>query len=129
MNGLTITLVTASLLGLMFVWLSARVIALRVKNEVIIGEGDDSSLLYAIRTHGNFCEYVPVFLIVLGLLEISGGQRTALIVLDALFVIARASHVIGMGADANLKFRQAGNFGSFTAIGSACLYGLFLGLT
>ena len=128
MNGLTITLVTASLLGLMFVWLSARVIGQRVKNEVIIGEGDDPSLLYAIRAHGNFCEYVPVFLIVLGLLEISGGQRTALTVLAALFVIARASHVMGMGANANLKFCQAGIFGSFAAIGSACLYGLFLGL-
>lgn len=82
MNGLTITLVIASLLGLMFVWLSARVI----------------------------------------------GQRTALTVLAALFVIARASHVMGMGANANLKFCQAGIFGSFAAIGSACLYGLFLGL-
>jgi uncharacterized membrane protein YecN with MAPEG domain len=128
MDGLPITLVTASILGLMFIWLTVRVIAERVKNDVIIGDGD-TELLYKIRAQGNFIEYVPIFVIILGLLEFTGAHSTVLIVLAAMFVIARLLHVPGMGENANLKFRQAGIFGSFTSIGAASLYGLFLGLT
>jgi uncharacterized membrane protein YecN with MAPEG domain len=128
MDGLPITLVTASILGLMFIWLTVRVIAERVKNDVIIGDGD-TELLYKIRAQGNFIEYVPIFVIILGLLEFTGAHSTVLIVLATMFVIARLLHVPGMGENANLKFRQAGIFGSFTSIGAASLYGLFLGLT
>ena len=128
MNDLTITLLAASVLGLMFIWLSTRVISARVKNEVLIGQGDAPELEWAIRIHGNFTEYVPIFLIVLGLLEVSGGHRTTLGILATLFVVARASHVIGMGPESNLKFRQAGIIGSFTAIGAASLYGLYMGI-
>ena len=129
MNELPITLVTASILGLMFIFLSSRVIGARLKSEVLIADGGDTNLLWKIRIQGNFTEYVPLFLIVLTLLEYSGGNATALIALAALFVLARISHVFGMGQDANLKFRQAGIVGSFTAIGAVSLYGLFLGLT
>ena len=126
MNALPITLATASVLGLMFIWLSARVIGARVRGEVLIGDDANSELLYRVRTHGNFTEYVPIFLIILGLLEVGGANSTALAAIAALFVVARLLHVPGMGADANLKFRQAGIIGSFTAIGAASIYGLFI---
>ena len=129
MEGLPITLVTASVLGLVFIWLCARVVSGRVKNEVIIGDSGNTDLIYRIRTQGNFTEYVPIFVIILGLLEFTGGHPTVLIVLAVLFVGARLIHVPGMGEQANLKFRQAGIIGSFTSIGAASLYGLFLGLT
>ena len=93
MNELPITLVTASLLGIMFIWLSARVISGRVKVQSLIGHSDDDELLFLIRTHGNFTEYVPIFLIVLGLLEHAGANSTALILIAALFVLARLLHV------------------------------------
>lgn len=128
MEGLPITLVTASILGLVFIWLCTRVIASRVNNDVIIGDSGNTDLIYRIRTQGNFAEYVPIFVIILGLLEFSGGNPTVLIVLAALFVGARLIHVPGMGEQANLKFRQAGIIGSFTSIGAASLYGLFLAL-
>lgn len=125
-NGLPITLATASILGLMFVWLSARVISARVKGQALIGDQGDGALLFAIRTQGNFTEYVPIFLIILGLLEFASANSIVLIVLAVLFVAARLLHVPGMGADANLKLRQAGISGSFIAIVSASLYGLYL---
>ena len=129
MNSLPITLVTASTLGLMFVWLSANVIAGRLKLQAGIGDSGNTELLYRIRTQGNFSEYVPIFLIILGLLESNGAHQTVLIGLAALFVLARLLHVPGMGEHANLKFRQAGIVGSFTCIVAGSLYGLFLGLT
>ena len=129
MNELTITLTTASILGLMFIWLSSRVISARVRSETLIGEGDDTDLLFLIRTQGNFTEYVPIFLIVLGLLESAGANATALMVIAAVFVVARVLHVPGMGQQANLKLRQAGIIGSFTCIGAASLYGLYIAVT
>jgi uncharacterized membrane protein YecN with MAPEG domain len=85
-------------------------------------------LLFAVRTHGNFIEYTPIFLILLGLLEYSGGNRTVLMVLAGLFIVARPLHVLGMGEGANLKLRQIGVVLSFTAITAASLYGLYLSL-
>ena len=125
---MTITLTTASILGLMFIWLSARVIGSRVKNEVLIGEGQDEDLLFRIRTHANFTEYVPIFLIILAGLEWVGGHTVFLSILAAVFVLARLSHVPGMAPNANLRLRQAGIIGSFTCIGAASCYGLYLGL-
>ena len=128
MNELPITLATASVCGLMFIWLSARGIGARVKNEALIGDAGHTDLLFAIRTHGNFTEYVPIFLIIIGLLELAGAHPTALIALAALFIVARILHVLGMGENANLKPRQFGIVGSFTAIGTASLYGLYLAI-
>ena len=128
MIDLPITLTTASIFGLMFIWLSSKVISARVANDSLIGDDGHVDLIWAIRTHGNFVEYVPLFTIILGLLELMGGNTIALIVIAAVFVIARILHVPGMGPEANLKLRQAGIIGSFTAIVAASLYGLYLAL-
>ena len=126
MVELPITLTTASVLGLMFVWLSARVIGGRVQGQVLIGDAGDVNLVYRIRTHGNFSEYVPIFLIILGLTELSGGNATVLTVLASFFVLARILHVPGMGENANIRLRQAGMIGTFLALVIVSLYGLYL---
>lgn len=126
---LPITLVTACVAGLMLIWLSVRVISSRVKGDVLIGEGNSEDLLYKIRTHGNFSEYVPLFLITLGLVEGAGGNATALMAVAAVFLVARILHVLGMGSQANLTFRQIGMVGTFLCIAAISLYGLYLGLS
>ena len=128
MIDLTITLTTAAVLGLIFIWLSARVIGSRVANEVLIGEGDNQELLFRIRAQANFTEYVPIFVLILGGLEVMGGNATVLSVLAVVFVLARLSHVPGMKPDANLRLRQAGIIGSFTCIGAAAVYALYIAL-
>ena len=59
---LPITLVTACVAALILIWLSFRVIGQRVKGEVLIGNGESEDLLFKVRTHGNFTEYVPCLL-------------------------------------------------------------------
>jgi len=126
--SLPITLATACVLGLMLIWLSARVIGSRVKGEVLIGNGDSEDLLFKIRTQGNFSEYTPLFLIILGLVENAGGHAIALMSFAGVFVVARILHVLGMGAQANLSLRQFGMMGTFLCIACVSLYGLYLGL-
>lgn len=125
---LPITLVTACAAGLMLIWLSVRVISSRVKGEVLIGDGESQDLLFKIRTQGNFSEYVPLFLIILGLIEAAGGNSSVLMPLAGLFIVARILHVFGMGAEANLKLRQLGMVGTFFCIATISLYGLYMGL-
>ena len=129
MMNLPITLVTACVAGLMLIWLSVRVIGLRFKGEVVIGDGDSQDLLFRIRTHGNFSEYVPLFLIVLGLVENAGGHATVLMIVAAVFMVARVLHVLGMGPSANLAPRQLGMVGTFISIAILSCYGLYLGLS
>ncbi len=128
MVSLPITLTTASILGLMLVWLSIRVINARVKGDALIGDAGDTALLFNIRTHANFTEYSPLFIVILGLLEFHGGNQTAVAVLAIVFVIARILHVFGMGETANLKFRQVGMVGTFICLVAASAYGLYLNL-
>lgn len=125
MTSLPITLATAATLGIMLIWLSARVIASRVKHQALIGDQDNEDLLFAIRTQANLSEYSPIFLILLGLLELSQANPTALKVFAGLFVFSRLAHVLGMGVGANLRLRQLGMVGTFTAILAASIHGLY----
>lgn len=129
MTNLPITLVTACVAGLMLIWLSVRVISVRFKGEVVIGDGDSEDLLFKIRTHANFSEYVPLFLIILGLVEGAGGGSTLLMILAGVFIVARVCHVLGMGSEANLTFRQLGIVGTFLCIACTSLYGLYMALS
>ena len=125
---LPITLVTACVAALILIWLSFRVIGQRVKGEVLIGTGESEDLLFKVRTHGNFTEYVPLFLVLLGLVEGASGNATVLMAVAGIFIAARLLHILGMGSEANLTFRQLGMVGTFLCIATLSLYGLYLGL-
>ena len=127
--SLPITLVTACTAALILIWLSVRVIRSRISGDVLIGDGGSEDLVFAIRSQGNFTEYAPLFLIVLGLVEGFGGNKTALMAVAGLFLVARVLHVLGMGREANLTFRQLGMVGTFLSIAGISLYGLYLGAT
>ena len=94
-----ITGLFAGILGLMSIWLSAGAGSLRDKTGVSIGDGGDTNLLLAIRKHGNFVEYVPLALILLGLLEMTNTNTIALYVMGTLLVLARLAHGLGLRAD------------------------------
>jgi len=54
--------VCAGLLGLLAVSLTVSVGRLRMQKKIYLGDGGDPEMLAAIRTHGNFMEYVPLCL-------------------------------------------------------------------
>ena len=64
------------------------------------GDGGDAELFCRIRKQGNFTEYVPLTLIVLGLLEMSGAAGTMAIgIMGCALVVSRILHPIGMKPD------------------------------
>ena len=64
-----ITLLYASLLGLLQVTLAYKVGSSRLKTNTLLGDGNQSEVLQKVRAHGNLTEYVPIFLILLALIE------------------------------------------------------------
>ncbi len=90
------TAVFASILALMFIKLSFNVIGFRRKNKVSLGAGGVDELERAIRAHGNFAEYVPLGLFLIGALELNGAPWALVAVLGALLVAGRYFHAKGI---------------------------------
>ena len=60
---------------------------------------DNIELLEKIRRHQNFVEYVPLALILIGVLELNGSSPTFLHGLGVALVIARVAHAKGLFYD------------------------------
>ena len=85
----------ASLLALLLVILSFRVIALRgmpAFKWFAFGNNGEEGLARAIRAHGNLIEYAPIFLILMLVAEMGGLKDNALHSYGTVFVIARLMH-------------------------------------
>ena len=91
-----ITLIYAGLLGLLFLGLSFWVVKRRAQFGVMIGQGEAPELLAAIRTHGNFAEYVPLTLLLMALCELSGAGALWLHAGGAMLLVGRILHAIGI---------------------------------
>lgn len=104
---LPITSFFAGLFALYFVRLAFAVIRLRKANKVSLGAGGVAELEQAIRAHGNFAEYVPLGLILLGLFESHGTHPVFVAVLGGLFALGRVLHAQAL-SKANFKFRVRG---------------------
>ncbi|KQP29876.1 glutathione S-transferase [Methylobacterium sp. Leaf104] len=90
-----------AVLALLYVGLSAWVMAGRVSADVLHGDGGNAGLEKRIRAQGNFGEYVPLALLLIGLLEAGGGGPTLVRSLLIGLVIARVLHPFGMFAPKN----------------------------
>jgi len=121
-----ITALYASLLALIFLALSIRVIGFRRVVRIGLGDGGDSALLRRVRVHANFAEYVPLCLILIGLAESLRAPPILLHGLGGLLLAARISHAYGVSHQPEtFAWRVSGMVGTLTAIGVAaafCLY-------
>jgi len=90
----------ASLLGLLLIILSLRIIALRGMPALrwfAFGNLGEESLQRAIRGHGNLIEYAPIFLILMLVAEIGGLKEATLYSYGSVFLVARLMHGLCFG--------------------------------
>jgi uncharacterized membrane protein YecN with MAPEG domain len=66
------------------------------------------ALLHAVRAHGNFVEHVPLALILLGEIELSGASPLTCKVFAGLLILARLMHAIGIHRPAPNVLRAGG---------------------
>jgi uncharacterized membrane protein YecN with MAPEG domain len=122
MTPVPITLLTAAAAVAIHVWLGGRVVRSRRDHGVRIGDGGNESVLRRMRAQANFLENTVLFLILLGGLELSGGNRLTLGVLAAAFILARIAHPIGMDAAHLFRWRMAGMMTSMLALVALALW-------
>jgi uncharacterized protein len=80
-----------------------------------------------VRAHANYAENMPIFLILLALLELAGGNKWALWGAGIAFILARIVHAFGMDGPTRLRLRVVGMMvGTLVLIGLAA-YAIFIG--
>ena len=123
---LPITLTTASVLALLSLFLAVRVVQSRVKSHTPMGDGGKTDMVMRMRTHANFIEYVPLLLILMGLLELGGANKTVLSWAGGALILFRVLHAVGMPRPVPNFPRGAGAMGTFILVAGAAIYGLVL---
>jgi uncharacterized membrane protein YecN with MAPEG domain len=96
--SLPITSLAAVANGVILLLLTARVIGLRRRDGVVLGDNNDRVLTKAIRGQANAAEQMPLALLLLALVEIQGGPVAALVTLALTLTVGRALHAIYFGA-------------------------------
>lgn len=93
---MTVTLITAGILGFLFLILSLRVSLVRRSARISVGDGGNQQLELRCRAQANLAEYLPFTLFLIFLAEQAWGAKWYVIALAAAFVIARILHALGM---------------------------------
>jgi uncharacterized membrane protein YecN with MAPEG domain len=129
MDVLTITLTIAGAAALINLWLSVRVSRLRYTHKVSIGDGGKEEVATRMRSHANFAEYTPIFLILLALVELARGSETWLWAVGIVFVLGRLAHPFGMDRPAPNALRIGGMIATYTPILILAAYALSIPYT
>jgi len=96
-----ITLMYASVFAIFALVLSFKAGTFRGKTgvSILFGEPVNMELAEKVRVHQNFLEYVPLFLIVFGAIELAGASSLFLYIVGDLLIISRIAHAIGLKHD------------------------------
>ena len=114
--------VYAAVLALLLVALSLRVIRFRRAAKIAVGHGDSRELLRAVRVQGNFAEYVPLALILIGYLELRQFSDYLVHGLGLTLVVARLAHAFGVSREPeDFRFRVAAAAATFFVLAGSAL--------
>ena len=107
----------AGLCGLLFIWLSWKVIVERQRTKVGLGDGGDPDLQRAIRVHANFIEYTPLALVLLALVDVMSAHDWLVHAFGIALVLSRVLHAQGLGSTAGYsRGRYFGTLGTWLVI-------------
>ena len=116
--SLPISALTAGVLGVLAIVLSIRVVIHRARTKQSLNLEGDPGLNVAGRVFGNFTEYVPIALILLGLAEITGSSANLLWITAGLLIAGRVIHIFGLSLDKPVTVaRVVGTLSTWASIG------------
>ena len=106
---LPISLSMAAAAAILALWLAMRVGRVRSAEKIAHGDGGHPLLAKRMRAQLNYVESAPFVLVLVALVELSGRGGTWLVLVAALFLLARIAHAFGMDNDkATNPLRAAG---------------------
>jgi uncharacterized membrane protein YecN with MAPEG domain len=122
-----ITAATAIVLAVLQMFLMLRTARGRGQFRTGLGDGGNEQLLKRIRAHGNLAENAPLFLILLGLTEMTGQWAAVVPIYAGIFIVARLAHAIGLSISSGVTvFRFTGVIATVGTVIGLCIH---LGLT
>jgi uncharacterized membrane protein YecN with MAPEG domain len=105
---LPITLTIAGAAAIVNIWLAIRIVTIRVKAKVLIGDGGNPLLAARMRAQLNYIEYTPLVLILLGLIEAAHGTQTWLWGVGIVYILGRIVHPFGLDRQTANPLRAVG---------------------
>ncbi len=122
---MNVTLLYAGLLGLQLLVLSWRVVSLRRRLRIGLGDGGNADLQRAVRVHGNFLEYTPIALLLIALLELNGLEPVWLHAAGVALLVFRSLHAFGLARSTGTSFgRFAGTLGTWVLLAALAVTAL-----
>lgn len=112
---LPVTALYAAIFAVFLIVLAFRVIFQRNTAKVALYDGGDATLGKRIRVHGNFTEYVPLALIIMGLGEINGATPWMIHAMGVVLLAGRLMHVWAIESE-NLTRRIIGMSATFLVL-------------
>ena len=91
-----ITALYAGILGFLGLVLASRVVQHRQKHRIALGDKGNEDMQRAMRVFGNFTEYVPMILLLVGFGEMLGAHKWLTHGLGASLVAGRLFHAWGL---------------------------------
>ena len=120
----TVTILYAGLLGLFSMVLSAGAGILRGKKNIDAGDGGDPDMLRAMRRHANFTEYVPLALVLIALLELTGVRSLVIHAMGLTLIAGRLLHAAYFNEGVKSVLRGIGAGLNALVIAIASIWGI-----
>lgn len=125
--NLIITGLYAGLLGLVFLYLSIRVIKVRRKHAISLGDGNLDDLQKATRAHANFSEYTPLCIILLLVAELTSQADIFLHICGIVLLYGRVAHAYGLTTKSGPSLgRVSGMLATFGALFALSVWNLYV---
>lgn len=96
MTALGAAALYGSLSGVFLFILTVRVIRLRYRHRIDIGDGGNRDLARAVRVHGNFTESVPLALLLILTVALLGYSAWVVHALGVALIAGRVAHALGL---------------------------------
>ena len=123
---LPITMLSASIIGLLLLKLSYQCVQIRMQKKILLGDDGETDMFHAMRVQANLTEYAPVGLIFVALLEYSQAHQWVLLAAAGLLILGRLLHAWGFSKTSGYSFgRYWGTVATWLQLAFASGAGLY----